>query len=55
MTYFCQKNKPEQSELCSDVEAPTRFELVNKGFADLCLTSWLWRHKSKDVFLIRLL
>ena len=25
------------------LEAPTRFELVNKGFADLCLTTWLWR------------
>ena len=25
------------------VEAPPRFELGNKGFADLCLTSWLWR------------
>ena len=29
------------------MEAPTRFELVNKGFADLCLTTWLWRHNIK--------
>ena len=25
------------------LEAPPRFELGNKGFADLCLTAWLWR------------
>ena len=28
------------------MEAPTRFELVNKGFADLCLTTWLWRQQN---------
>ena len=26
------------------MEAPPRFELGNKGFADLCLTTWLWCH-----------
>ena len=26
------------------MEAATRLELVNKGFADLCLTTWLRRH-----------
>ena len=26
------------------MEATTRFGLVNRGFADLCLTSWLCRH-----------
>ena len=26
------------------MEAPPRFELGHKGFADLCLTAWLWRH-----------
>ena len=25
------------------MEAPPRFELGHKGFADLCLTTWLWR------------
>ena len=25
------------------MEATPRFELGNKGFADLCLTTWLWR------------
>ena len=29
------------------MEAPTRFELVNKGFADLCLTTWLRRQTKK--------
>ena len=24
------------------LEAPSRFELENEGFADLCLTTWLW-------------
>ena len=26
------------------MEAPPRFELGNRGFAVLCLTTWLWRH-----------
>ena len=26
------------------LEATPRFELGNKGFADLCLTTWLFRH-----------
>ena len=26
------------------LEAATRFELVNSGFADRCLTTWLCRH-----------
>ena len=30
------------------MEAPTRFELVNKGFADLCLTTWLRRQRKKN-------
>ena len=27
------------------MEAPPRFELGREGFADLCLTTWLWRHE----------
>ena len=27
------------------LEAATRFELVNSGFADRCLTTWLCRQK----------
>ena len=32
------------------LEAPPRFELGNKGFAGLCLTTWLWRHITKDAY-----
>lgn len=28
----------------SFLEAPTRFETGGRGVADLCLTTWLWRH-----------
>ena len=27
------------------LEAPPRFELGHEGFADLCLTAWLWRRQ----------
>ncbi len=27
------------------MEAPPRFELGHEGFADLCLTAWLWRRQ----------
>ena len=38
------KQKSERSKVRSDVvEAPPRFELGNKAFAELCLTTWLWR------------
>jgi hypothetical protein len=30
------------------LEAATRFELVNGGFADLCLTTWLCRPYKKN-------
>ena len=30
------------------LEAPPRFELGHKGFADLCLTTWLWRRICED-------
>ena len=30
-------------------EVPSRFELENKGFADLRLTTWLWHHKNGAV------
>ncbi len=29
------------------MEAPPRFELGNQGFADPCLTTWLWRRAKK--------
>ena len=31
--------------LSISLEAATRFELVNSGFADRCLTTWLCRQK----------
>ena len=34
------------------MEAPPRIELGNKGFADLCLTAWLWCHCSSDFSII---
>ena len=30
-----------------NLEAPPRFEPGNKGFADPCLTTWLWRHTAE--------
>ena len=29
-------------------EVPSRFELENKGFADLRLTTWLWHRKKME-------
>ena len=41
---------PERTAFGAFMEAPPRFELGNQGFADPCLTTWLWRHrKAKDV------
>ena len=37
------KKKSTSYEVLFFLEAPPRFELGNKGFADLCLTTWLWR------------
>ena len=36
------------SNLKIRVEAASRFELENGGFADLCLTTWLCRHKKME-------
>ena len=30
--------------LSPNLEAPSRIELENKAFAELCLTAWPWRH-----------
>ena len=35
-----------------DLEAPPRFGLGNEGFADPCLTTWLWRQILETGFLI---
>jgi hypothetical protein len=34
--------------LMTSLEAATRFELVNSGFADRCLTTWLCRPKKME-------
>ena len=34
------------------MEVTTRFELVNEGFADLCLTTWPRHHMSRNYFLL---
>ena len=34
------------------MEVTTRFELVNEGFADLCLTTWPRHHMSRTFFLL---
>ena len=42
---YLDKSKLTEQKLCESLEAPPRFELGNKGFADLCLTTWLCRLK----------
>ena len=41
-----QKPLPWQRLLLYRLEAPPRFELGNQGFADPCLTTWLWRRRT---------
>ena len=36
------KTKSTSCEVLFVLEVPPRFELGNKGFADLCLTAWPW-------------
>ncbi len=38
------KTKALYQNLSPFMEVPPRFELGNKGFADLCLTTWPWHH-----------
>ena len=40
------------AEFASLMEVTTRFELVNEGFADLCLTTWPRHHMSRNCFLL---
>ena len=41
---FCKEKRLSISQQSFFMEATPRFELGNKGFADLCLTTWLCRH-----------
>ena len=44
------RGKQKYRSTCSGIyEVPSRFELENKGFADLRLTAWLWHHKNGAV------
>ena len=43
---------PKSAMKSDDMEAPPRIELGNKGFADLCLTAWLWCHCFNDFSII---
>ena len=38
------KRKDPDNRLSLHLEAPSRIELENKAFAELCLTAWPWRH-----------
>ena len=39
-----QMKNPESNSFQDFLEAPPGFEPGDKGFADPCLTAWLWRH-----------
>ena len=41
---FRHTKMPQASACGIFLEVPTRFELVHRGFADLCLTTWLRHH-----------
>ena len=45
---FISKQKSTALAVLFCLEAPPRFELGDKGFADPCLTTWLWRHSTAD-------
>ena len=42
------KNKRLNQLIQPFLEAPPRFELGSKGFADLCLTAWLWCQMERE-------
>ena len=50
--HFILKNKKSLIEMSdfSFFKAPIRIELMNKGFADLCLTAWLWRRQQMVLY-----
>ena len=43
---FISLKKPRSYERGFFLEVPPRFELGNRGFADRCLTTWLWYQKN---------
>ena len=45
---FYKKRKRKTGDYSPVFEVPSRFELENKGFADLRLTTWLWHRKKME-------
>ena len=43
---FINNKRTSEEVLLLFIKAPIRIELMNKGFADLCLTAWLWRRNA---------
>ena len=52
--YFIEKNDLLKASRLF-LEAPPGFEPGDRGVADLCLTTWPWRHITKDAYQKRLL
>ena len=46
---LCKKMPRNRARLQGISEVPSRFELENKGFADLRLTTWLWHRIKRAV------
>ncbi len=43
LRFITLKRKDPDDRLSLHLEAPSRIELENEAFAELCLTAWPWR------------
>ncbi len=51
MPYGCEENVKGMLRTSQHpLEAAIGFEPMNKGFADLCLTTWLWRRIQEKAY-----